>query len=84
MERRYHTRWPLLISVVVVLGVLPLIAWLAFGADILPFAILALLILAVGGGGAGLRKWWGEDPSDVAERETDHSFERPRDEGRLL
>jgi hypothetical protein len=84
MSRRYRIRWPALVALIALLVVVPLVAWLAFGVDILPFVIVGLLIVVVGAGGAGLRKWWGEDPSDVARREADRRFERPTDEGRLL
>jgi len=84
MSRRYRIQWPALIALVAALVVFPLVAWLAFGIDIVPFVILGLLIVIIGAGGAGLRKWRGEDPSDVAQREADRRFERPTDEGGLL
>jgi hypothetical protein len=84
MSRRYRIRWPVLIGLIAILVVVPLIAWLGFGVEILPFVILGILIVVVGAGGAGLRKWWGEDPSDVAQREAERRFESPGDEGRLL
>ena len=84
MTRRYRIRWPALIALIAVLVVLPLVLWLASGVDIVPFVILAVLILLVGAGGAGLRKWWGEDPSVVAQREADRRFQRPPDEGGLF
>jgi hypothetical protein len=88
MTRRYHVRWRLLITLIGVLVVLPLVLWLAAGIDVTPFVVAWVLIALVGAGGAGLRmfasRWYGEDPSEIARRETDGQFERPRDERGLL
>lgn len=72
MSRRYHIRWPALIALVVAL----VSAWLVIGFGVLIFVAVGLLLFVVGAGGAGIRQWWGEDPSDVAQRETDMQFRR--------
>jgi hypothetical protein len=83
-SHRYHVRWPLLFTVIGLLLLLPLVLWIAFGLDITPFVVAWVLIGLVGAGGAGLRNWLGEDPSDVAQRYTDRQFEPPRDKSGLL
>jgi hypothetical protein len=88
MRHRYHVRWRLLLALVGLLVVLPLGLWLTTGIDITPFVAAWVLVVLVGAGGAGLRmlagRWDREDPTEIARRETDRRFERPRDERGLL
>jgi hypothetical protein len=88
MIRRYHVRWRLLFFLIALLVVLPLVLWLATGIDISPFVVAWVLIALVGAGGAGLRmvgsRWYREDPTEIARRDTDRQFEGPRDERGLL
>jgi hypothetical protein len=88
MTRRYHVRWRLLLFLIALLVVLPLVLWLTTGIDISPFVVAWVLVVLVGAGGAGLRmlagRWYREDPTEIARRETDRKFERPRDERGLL
>jgi uncharacterized membrane protein YqjE len=84
MTRRYDVQWPLLFLVLGVLVGAPLVVWLVWDANVLLLALATVLVLAVGGGAAGLRQWLGVDPSDFAQDEMDQQFERPRDEGGLL